>query len=222
MGPRSAAGIGVTEGGWGVDWTIFHWLNGLLLRHDLIGDEVADFTIWSPVLAAVAVGGLWLAGRPGTVSRWKFACASALASAALALLANQVIATLWSRARPTDAHPGEAHLHFVSPSADPSFPSDHAAAAFAIAFAVLFVSRRAGAWFLVGAAAIGFSRIVVGLHYPGDVLAGGAVGFVAAWAVDHVARRPLVALVQLVSRLTDPLLRPVWRAAESRLVSRRS
>jgi undecaprenyl-diphosphatase len=222
MGTRPAAGIGATGNGSGVDWTIFHWLNDLLLGHDPIGDEVADFSMWSPVLAAVAVGGLWLAGRPGTVSRWKVTCASALTSAAAAMLVNQVIATFWSRARPTAAHPGEAHLLFVSPSADPSFPSDHAAAAFAIAFAVLFVSRRAGAWFLVGAAAIGVSRILIGLHYPGDILAGAAVGLAAAWAVHRVAGRPLVALVDLVSRITDPLLRPVWRVAEARLASRRA
>lgn len=205
-----------------MDWTIFRWLNDLLLGHDLIGDEVADFSTWSPVLAAVAALGLWLAGRPGTMSRWKVACASALTSAAVALLANQAIATFWSRARPTDAHPGQAHLYFVSPSADPSFPSDHAAAAFAIAAAVLMVSRRAGAWFLLGAAAIGFSRILVGLHYPGDVLAGGAVGLAAALVVHRVARRPLAVLVRLVSRLTDPLLRPVWRAAEARITARRT
>jgi undecaprenyl-diphosphatase len=87
---------------------------------------------------------------------------------------------------------------------------------------VLFVSRRAGAWFLVGAAAIGLSRILTGLHYPGDVLAGATVGLAAAWTGHRVARRPLVVLVDLVSRVTDPLLRPVWRVAGARLASRRA
>ena len=195
---------------------MFHWLDRLLQGHDRIGEEVADFSGLSPLLVAIAVGALWFASRPGGEGRGKLACASALLSAAVALLANQAISALWERARPTDAHPGEAVLHFVSPSADPSFPSDHAAAAFAIAFAVLFVSRRAGAWFLVGAAAVGISRILVGLHYPGDVIAGAAVGFVAAWVVHRVARRPLLAIVGLVSRITDPLVRPLWRAAATR------
>jgi len=199
-----------------VDWTIFHWLDRLLQGHDLIGDEVADFSSLSPLLVAIAVGGLWLASRPGGEGRGKLACASALLSAAVALLANQAISSLWARARPTDAHPGEAVLHFVSPSADPSFPSDHAAAAFAIAFAVLFVSRRAGVWFLAAAAAVGISRILVGLHYPGDVAAGAVVGLLAAWVVQRVAGRPLMAIVGQVSRLTDPLVRPLWRAASAR------
>ena len=125
-----------------IDWTLFHLLNDLLTGHGLIGDEVEDFTIWSvPVLAAATLG-LWLVSRPGAVSRWRLAAASALASAGLALLTNQVISHIWERARPTDAHP-QAHLWFVHPSHDPSFPSDHAAASFAIAVSLLLVSRRA-------------------------------------------------------------------------------
>jgi undecaprenyl-diphosphatase len=78
----------------------------------------------------------------------------------------QVVTHLWDRPRPTVAHPGEAHLFFVAPLQDPSFPSDHAAAAFAIAAAVLFVSRRVGSGFLVAAFAIALARVFIGLHYP--------------------------------------------------------
>ena len=76
-----------------------------------------------PALAAATVG-LWLVCRPGTLSRWRLASASALASAGLALLTNQVISHVWARTRPADAH-ADAHLYFVHPSHDPSFPSYH-------------------------------------------------------------------------------------------------
>ena len=182
------------------------------MGHGLIGDEVEDFTIWSvPVLAAATMG-LWLVGRPGTVSKWRLASASALASAGLALLTNQVISHIWARARPTDAHP-QAHLWFVHPSHDPSFPSDHAAAAFAIAVSVFLVSRRAGSAFLVAAAAISVARVLVGLHYPGDIAAGALVGTSAALAVHHLARRPLIGVVRAIGRVTDLLLAPIWRHA---------
>jgi undecaprenyl-diphosphatase len=196
-----------------MDWTLFRWLNGLLDGHDLLGDEVADFSALSPVLVGLAVIGLWFCSRPGGLSGGKLACASALASAAAVLAVNQAISTMWSRPRPSDAHPGDTVLHFVAPSADPSFPSDHAAAAFAIAFAVLFIHRRAGYGFLIAASAVGLSRVLVGLHYPGDVLAGAAVGFVVAWVVTRVLRRPLMAIVTQVSRIIDPLVRPIWHAA---------
>ena len=123
-----------------MDWQLFHLLNGLLLGHGLVGDEVEDFTLWSvPALAAATIG-LWLVARPGTTSRWRVACAGALASAGLALMANQVISHLWARARPTDAH-AAAHLYLVAPSHDPSLPRHHAAASFAVALACLLVTR---------------------------------------------------------------------------------
>jgi membrane-associated phospholipid phosphatase len=185
------------------------------MGHGLIGDEIEDFTIWSvPVLAAATIG-LWLVSRPGSVSRWRLAAASALASAGLALLTNQVISHIWHRARPTDAH-ANAHLWFVHASHDPSFPSDHAAASFAIAVSVFLVSRRVGAVFIIAAAAISFARILVGLHYPGDIAGGVLVGTSAALVVHHLARRPLIAVVRAAGRLTDPLLAPLWRIAGGR------
>lgn len=199
-----------------MDWTVFHSLNGLLVGHPYLGDELEDFSLWSvPVLAVVTLG-LWLFGRPGTSSRWKLATASALAAAGVALLVNQVIGHIWFRDRPTTAHPTEAHLFFAAPSGDPSFPSDHAAAAFAIAFAVLFLSRRAGIGFLVAAFAIGLDRVLIGLHYPGDIAAGLLVGLASAWLIHRFCQPPLLRAVALVSRVTDPLVRPLWRLLDRR------
>jgi undecaprenyl-diphosphatase len=200
-----------------MDWTLFHFLNNLLVGHPYLADELEDFSLWSVPALAVATLGMWLLARPGRFSRWKLAAASALAAAGVALLINQVIGNIWFRERPTVAHPADAHLFFVQPSGDPSFPSDHAAAAFAIAFSVLFLSRRAGIGFLIAAAAIGFDRILIGLHYPGDIAAGVVVGLIAATFVRFLCRQPLDWTTTLVSRVTDPLVRPVWRALDARL-----
>lgn len=194
-----------------MDWTLFHYLNDLLIGHPLLADELEDFSVWSIPLLAIATLGLWFLGRPGAGSRWKMATASALASAGVALFINQVISNIWARERPTVAHPTEAHLFFVAPSGDPSFPSDHAGAAFAIAFAVFFLSRRVGVGFLVAAAAIALDRVLIGLHYPGDIAAGALVGLASAGFIHMFCQRPLRATVALVSRVTDPLVRPIWR-----------
>ncbi len=67
----------------------------------------------------------------------------------LGLAINQVILLLVHRIRPYDA--GISHL-LIAPSADPSFPSDHATATFAIAAAFLLHGmRRVGFWFLAAA-----------------------------------------------------------------------
>jgi len=161
-----------------------------------------------PVYALATVG-LWFAARPFGNPRWKLASASALTAAAMAMNANQAIAHLWARPRPFVDHPALTHL-LAARTTDPSFPSDHAAAAFAIAFAVLAFSGWAGGTFLAAATLIGVSRIALGVHYPSDVLAGALVGLGAATLVTTLGRPWVERLVVLVSRLTDPLLRPVW------------
>ncbi len=64
-----------------------------------------------------------------------------------------------------------------------SFPSGHAASAAAFATGVAMESRGLGAAVAPLAAAVAVSRIHTGAHYPGDVLAGAALGAGAAFAV---------------------------------------
>lgn len=94
------------------------------------------------------------------------------------------------RTRPFIAHPQIQPLYVVHSS---SFPAGHAATAFAGATLLSYVAPRAAPGFLLLAAAIGFSRVYVGVHYPGDVAAGALIGVVVAvgavillkWASKH-------------------------------------
>ena len=111
--------------------------------------------------------------------------------------------------RPFVNHP--VHL-LITHAADASFPSDHTAWAFAVfgmlAFCVLPVliaARRQQVVkplprsvfliptlltliALVIACSIGFARIFVGVHYPGDVLGGAIDGLLAAGIVTLLSR----------------------------------
>jgi membrane-associated phospholipid phosphatase len=184
-------------------------VNSGLATRDWLEDPVTALADAAVPLYALATAALWLLARPFGNPRWKLASASALIASGIALATNQVISHLWARPRPFTEHPLLTHV-LTARTTDPSFPSDHAAAAFAIAFAVLAFSRRGGVAFLVVATLIGLSRIALGLHYPSDVLVGALVGFGAALLVTTVGRPWVTRLVVLVSRITDPLLRPVW------------
>lgn len=67
-----------------------------------------------------------------------------------------------------------------------SFPSNHTAAAFAIAVSVALHHRRFGLVLLVLASLIGLSRILGGVHYPADVVGGVVIGSSVAILFDRL------------------------------------
>lgn len=188
-----------------MDWTLLHAINSTVASHDWAEDPTTAIAGLFVPAYALATLGLWFLARPGRDERPKLACANALAAAAVAMATNQLISHLWVRPRPYASHHDGLHL-LSAPSADPSFPSDHAAAAFAIAFAVFLVWRRVGIGFLVAATLIAVSRLALGMHYPSDVVAGMLVGWSSAALVVRLAGRPVEWVVELVSRVTDPLV----------------
>jgi undecaprenyl-diphosphatase len=191
-----------------VDWRLYHAIYDVSLHHHWLGTVFSDVEKASIPFMVIVTVALWLLARPGGDRKWKLAAGSGLGAAALALVANQVIHTIWDRPRPYETH---TIRHPWSSSTDASSPSDHASASLAIAFAVLAFDPLAGALFLVAAVLIAVGRVLIGAHYPGDV---GASLLVAAGSAVVVVRfgRPVIAfLVRLVERATDPLLRPLWR-----------
>jgi undecaprenyl-diphosphatase len=192
---------------WGVasamDYTIDHALNHAIREHSLLVAIITGFANWGVLAFGVAACALWVVDTPREPGVWRRATAAGLSAAAVGLLANQVIAQIWHRPRPYQDHP-LGILPLLTPSHDPSFPSDHATAAFAIAFGILFVARRTGWLFVAWATLIAASRVLAGMHYPTDVLAGAVIGLGAGFLTARVAMPALWRLVVLVSRLTDP------------------
>ncbi len=66
-----------------------------------------------------------------------------------------------------------------------SFPSGHATLFFALATSIYLYDKRAGVTFFVVAVIIALSRMIVGVHYPVDILAGAVIGIVVAWILHR-------------------------------------
>ncbi len=58
-----------------------------------------------------------------------------------------------------------------------SFPSEHVAVLTVLGFAVAFSNRKFGSFLLAIALLVGVSRVVLGVHYPIDILGGILVGY---------------------------------------------
>jgi membrane-associated phospholipid phosphatase len=199
----------------GVDYRIYRAVNEFAVDFKWLAHATYVFETLGVVLYGLAVLALWLATAPGEERRWKLAALAGGASAGVALLVNQLIGNLiWHRPRPYESHPQVYHL---SHSHDPSFPSDHASAAFGLAFGIYFVDRRAGRFFIAIAILIAAGRVFVGAHYLSDVLASLVISVVVAYLVVGVARPLLDRGVLLLERLSDPMVEPIhrWRQRRS-------
>jgi undecaprenyl-diphosphatase len=189
-----------------MDYDIYKTINGLS------GNSFADglFKLFANDLSAVLVVMVALIFLfPWSQRRHERRSGAVLATATagLALLINQPIAHTVDRLRPYLAHPAHAHL-LISRSQDPSFPSDHAAGAFALAFGVWLYDRTLGSILLVLGAILAFSRVYVGTHYPGDVVAGAVIGIAIALALFllRTTRRLIERIAAWVGRRWDGVL----------------
>jgi undecaprenyl-diphosphatase len=191
-----------------MDWRLYHAIYDVSLHHHWVGTLFNAIEKASIPFMVVATVALWFLARPGGDRKWKLAAGSGLGAAAVAVVCNQVIHAIWDRPRPYETH---QISHPWSSATDASFPSDHASASLAIAFAVLAFDPVAGALFLVAAVLIAVGRVLIGAHYVSDIGASLLVAAVSAFVVVRFGRRVVAFLVRLVERATDPVLRPLWR-----------
>ena len=129
-------------------------------------------------------GALWLVlalVEALAVRRWQI-FVLVLVADALAQLVSTVLKALIPRDRP--------HVHaLVARPHDHSFPSGHATASFACATVLALAVPRIRWPMLVLAAAVSWSRVYVGVHYPSDVLGGAALGVGIGYGVYRVLPR---------------------------------
>lgn len=187
------------------------WLHGFFTFFATYG--IALFVL-------VLLAGWWMSRRSGSGAMlagllW------APCAALIAVAINQPIVSSVHERRPFVAMPHV--LTLVHHAADPGFPSDHATACGALAVGILLASRRLGAVAALIGLLVAFARVYVGVHYPGDVLAGLLLGAVVAllgavpgtWLlrriVDALASTPLAGLVRAggVERAPEESREPV-------------
>jgi undecaprenyl-diphosphatase len=145
--------------------------------------------LWVVVAAVLALVG----GRSG-----RRAAVRGLVSIGLvSVLVNLPMKALHRRPRPVRGEDDALVHRQIAMPASSSFPSGHSASAFAFATAVGVELPVLAFPIRALAAAVAYSRVHTGVHYPGDVLAGSLIGAVTG---------------QIVSRSLDRVALPGSRA----------
>lgn len=139
----------------------------------------ADIEVALVILVLV---GLWLYGAYKKNDRYKIDALMMLYSIGFAFLVYIVLNLgLPFRPRPetvSSIRPLVDHLP------DNSFPSGHGIFAGASVLAAFLYGRRCIAWILlVTGLLMVLSRVLAGIHYPGDILAGYIIGLIGAYIV---------------------------------------
>jgi undecaprenyl-diphosphatase len=181
-----------------IDWTPLTHLDARLARdlHSVALDHPGQVTGWRDVSAVLSPTVLRIAAVVAAavvflIRREVWAPVVLLVSVLGTLLLSPLTKVLIDRDRPHFAHP-------VAHAAGQSYPSGHALTSFVMVAAVLVLCpprtrRIALAPAVLVVAAVGFSRLILGVHYLSDVVGGWLLG--AGWVcvVLLVLRRSALA-----------------------------
>jgi undecaprenyl-diphosphatase len=164
-----------------IDRQLFLFLNSINSPFfDQVMHAISGRLIWVPLYLAILIYLVIKYKRKFLIILLFIILAATLADQASVLFKNLV-----QRLRPCHepALDGLVHLFKGECGGKFSFVSSHAANSFDVAMLSLLLIRKR--WFtisiLLWATVIGYSRIYLGVHYPGDVICGSLLGMFIGW-----------------------------------------
>ena len=174
-----------------IDTQLFLWLNGLHVEWlDTVMVAITGMWLWIPVYLLL----LYLVFKQYGKHGWWVILAVAVVILCSDQLSAHVCKPLFHRLRPcfNPELEGLVHLPKGLPGGLYGFVSSHAANTFAVAAFMTAVLRkgyrRIGWWLYAWAFISSYSRIYIGVHYPGDIVCGAILGVLVGLSISLISR----------------------------------
>lgn len=182
-----------------IDYSIFRLLNSIAGKNVFLDAVIAVFAVYLVYAVVVILVFYWFVNKDKLAAR--AAVVHAFFSFVLAkLIITEAIRLVWHRPRPFETC---GVVELFNKGSEPSFPSGHASAMFAISMSVYLYNKKLGGMLFAGAAIISISRVISGVHYPFDIAAGVVIGIFAPLILRKVLGKRIKSAAAAVSNFSD-------------------
>ena len=192
------------------DW-LFSLINGMANHSVIVDALMISISKLVPYLYILILAWLYVKGfRTGSFKLRGESFATGVLLV-ICLIGSFILGSMFYENRPFVDHPDA--ILILNHAADASFPSDHAVGTMAIACGILFYRWNQGTWMVYGSILVGFSRVFVGNHYPGDILG----AFILVWILTAIYNKTIRrGVVRMYRGLDTRLMREYVRRFQSR------
>jgi undecaprenyl-diphosphatase len=170
-----------------MDSFISHQLNQFAGKWQLVDWLIIFIADWLPYVASIFLFGIFLWRRKFSKNALVSVCFSIVIALIVRFPLVFLIQLFINRSRPFVVDRNIVNILGYPQTS--SFPSGHASFFFPLAAALFIFDKRLGSLLFLFVTLMGFARIIAGVHWPTDILAGALLGILGVFIIYLLFKR---------------------------------